>query len=188
MKKIILILLCAAIIGVLAFSAAITVTFVPGVAALYPAAAFEAAFGSWFGIWGSIGCYIGLLVSGSLSGWFSIWTGLILSLSDFILAIAPALLVKYRVFKPDLPAIKDAVIFVFGTLFLGSLPGSLLYNYMNLFLGVLDGWSSFWAGVIGWNVGNLIVLVLIGIPVMKIGTPIIERFDIMFNAPRNDKI
>jgi hypothetical protein len=43
MKKLIVAGVAAAIAGVLAFFAATSVTFVPGVAAVYPATAFKAA-------------------------------------------------------------------------------------------------------------------------------------------------
>jgi len=178
MKKLIVTGIAAAIVGVLAFFAAITVTFIPGVAALYPAAAFEAAFGSWFGIWGAIASYIGLLVAGSIGGWFALPNGMLLSLSDFVLAAAPMIAVRYFGLDPELPNWKHMVAFVAVTLLFGSLPGSLWYNYINLQLGVISGWNSFWVAVAGWNLGNLIVLAIIGIPLLRLGTQIIKRTDL----------
>ncbi|EXI92774.1 MAG: hypothetical protein AW12_00254 [Candidatus Accumulibacter sp. BA-94] len=165
----------AAIIGVLAYFAAISVTFVPGVAALYPAAAFEAVFGAWFGIYGAIASYIGLLFAGATGGWFSIQTGIFLSVSDFILALAPAIAARRGVFDPALPTASDAFKFWAVSLFLGSLPGSLVYNFINLQLGALAGWNSFWVAVLGWNIGNAIVLAALGVPLARIGTALIKK-------------
>jgi len=178
MKRLIITGIAAAIVGVLAFFAAISVTFVPGVAALYPAAAFESAFGSWFGLWGAIASYLGLLIAGSAGGWFAVPNGLLLASSDFIQALAPMIAVRYLGLNPALPNWRHAVGYVFVSLVFGSLPGSLLYNYINLKLGVLSGWNSYWAAVLGWNVGNLIMFVVIGLPLLRLGTAIMKRTDL----------
>ena len=175
MKKIVITGVCAAVIGVLAAAAAITVTFIPGVAALYPAAAFEAAFGAWFGIWGAIASYIGLLVAGSVSNWFSVANGLVLSISDFIVALSCVVGVRAFKIDPAVPNFRNALAFYLVALLLGSLPASLFYNYINLRLGVLAGWNSFWTAVVGWNLGNAVILLVIGIPLMRVGTPLIKR-------------
>jgi hypothetical protein len=174
-SKFVVTCIAAAIVGVLAYFAAVSVTFIPGVAALYPAAAFEAAFGAWFGVYGAIASYVGLLFAGATGGWFSLQAGLLLSLSDLILAIAPAVAVRRGIFDPALPTASDAAKFWAVSLFLGSLPGSLLYNFVNLKLEALAGWNSFWVAVIGWNVGNAIVLAVLGIPLMRIGTTLIKQ-------------
>jgi hypothetical protein len=179
MRNLLITGVAGAVIGVLAFFAAITVTFVPGVAAIYPAAAFEGAFGAWFGVWGALASYLGLLVAGSAGGWFALFpTGLLLSVSDFLMALAPAVAVRAFGLKPELPNWRHTVSFVLVTLFLGSLPGSLLYNYVNLQLGQLAGWHSYWVAVGGWNLGNLFILAFVGVPLMKYGTPIIKRVDL----------
>jgi hypothetical protein len=162
----------------LAYVAAISVSFIPGVAALYPATAFEAAFGSWFGIWGAIASYAGLVVAGSASGWFSLPLGLLLSTSDFLMALAPAALVRLKLLDPAIPRIRDAITFVLGTLLFGSVPGSLIYNYVNLSAGAFKGWNTYWVAVAGWNIGNLVVLIVIGLPLMKFGTLVIKRMDL----------
>ncbi len=172
--------ICAAVVGVLAYFAAVTVTFVPGVAALYPAAAFETAFGAWFGLWGAAASFLGLLIAGSVGGWFSIQLGLLLSLSDFILALAPAVAVRRRWFDCSLPTRRDALCYWGVSLLLGSLPGSLLYNYVNLSVGALAGWSSFWVAVLGWNIGNAVVIAVIGVPLMRIGGPLLVRRGLIF--------
>lgn len=171
MRHLVVTAVCAAIIAVLAGLAAITVTFIPGVAALYPATGFEASFGAWFGLWGALASYLGLLVAGSISGWFSLVTGLVLALSDLIIALATAIGIRTFKIDPALPNFKHAAGFYAVSLLLGSLPASLFYNYVNLQLGVLSGWQSFWIGVLGWNIGNAVIILIVGIPLMKLGTP-----------------
>lgn len=178
MKKIIITGICAAIIGVLVFFAAISVPFLPGVSALYPGAAFESAFGSWFGIWGALASYIGLLAAGTAGGWFAVPNGMLLALSDFVQAAAPMIAVRYLRLNPELPNWRHMLGYVTVSLFFGSLPGSLFYNYVNLRLGVLAGWHSYWAAVLAWNIGNLIMFILIGVPLLRFGTRLIKRADL----------
>lgn len=178
MKKIILTGICAAVVGVLVYFAAITITFIPGVAALYPAAAFESVFGAWFGIWGALASYLGLLTAGTAGGWFAGPNGLVLALSDFIQALAPMIAVRYFRLDPELPNWRHAASYVLVSLLFGSLPGSLIYNYINLQLGVLAGWNSFWVAVIAWNTGNFVLFIVIGIPVLRYGTRIVKRSDL----------
>ena len=171
--------LCAAVVGVLAYFAAISVSFIPGVAAIYPATAAEAAFGAWFGAWGAVASYIGLLVAGTMSGWFGLLNGLGLAVSDFLMALAPAIAVRRFGVDPTLPNWKHAAKFVGATLLFGSFTGSIIYNFINLKLGVIAGWGTFWLGVMGWNLGNLAVLVVLGIPMMKFGTPVLKNLDLL---------
>lgn len=178
-SRFVLTCIAASIVAVLAYFAAISVTFVPGVAALYPATAFETAFGIWFGWWGVAAAYIGLLIAGSIGGWFSVQVGLLLSLSDFLLALAPFLFSRFGYFDAALPDSKAAFRFWLVSLVFGSLPGSLLYNYINLQIGAIAGWNSFWVAVFGWNVGNAFVLAAIGVPLLRIGTPLMRARGLM---------
>ncbi len=168
----------AAIIGVLALVAAVTVTFIPGVAALYPATAFEAAFGVWLGYRGGIAAYIGLLFAGLLAGWFNLPTGVLLSVSDALIAFAGTLAVRYLGLRPSLPRLHDAAVFV-GAALTGSVLGSLWYNLINLGLGVIAGWGTFWLAILGWNLGNLIILIVVGVPLMRFATPVLEKLNVV---------
>src|SRR5207249_10016305 len=121
----------------------------------------------WFGIYGAIASYIGLVVAGSLGGWFPIPNGLVLGLSDLVLALSVAVAVRWFRLDPEIPNARHAFGFVLASL-VGSVIGSLWYNTMNLYVfKILGGDSSFWAAVIGWNVGNLIVIVVIGLLLVK---------------------
>ena len=187
MRNILITAFCATIVGLLAALAAITVTFLPGVAALYPASAFEAAFGVWFGPWGAVASYIGLLVAGSLSGWFSILTGLILALSDLMLSLFTGWGMRRFKVDPALPTTRDALAFFAIALAFGSVPSSIFYNLVNLQLGVLAGPNSFWVAVAGWNIGNAVIFAIVGIPLMKLGTPTIRKLGFLAERqPRDD--
>ena len=178
--KLILTAVCSAIIGVLAFFAAITTTVVPGVAAIYPAAALEVVFGVWFGLWGGLASYLGLLIAGTLGGWFPLHLGLILSSSDFLLAFLPALFFHLVKLDPELTRVRDVILFIVGSVIVGSVPGSIIYNYINFKLGVLPTIDAFWVAIIGWNLGNLIVIPVIGIPLLKTLTRFVRRSGLYF--------
>jgi hypothetical protein len=180
MKQLILTAVLSTLIGFLVFFAAITVTFLPGVAALYPASAVEATAGAWFGLIGAMASYIGLIVAGSVGGWFPIPNGLVLSISDFILAIVPAIAVRWLGLDPTIPNWKHAVGFVVASM-IGSFVGSLWYNLLNQHVfKVIAGEATFWIAVAGWNIGNFIIIVIIGLPLMKYGTRAIMALD-LFN-------
>jgi len=164
------------IIAVLILYAAITTTIVPGVAALYPATAFEVLFGIWFGVWGAIASYLGLLAAGLYAGWFpSPGVGAVLSVSDFLAAFLPYLVFKAMKADPELKSKRDWAAYILGGVILSSLPGSLYYNYLNLMMGQLRTWDEFWLGVYSWNVGNYIVVLVITTPLLKAVTRFIPR-------------
>jgi hypothetical protein len=115
-----------------------------------------------------------------MSGWFGVANGLLLATSDFLMALAPAMAVRYFRVDPALRTFRDMLGFVASTLVLGSFPGSLIYNYINLKLGVIAGMHTYWIAVAGWNVGNLLVLIFLGIPIMRLGTPALKKVDLLF--------
>jgi len=157
----------AGVIAILVLYAAITTTVVPGVAALYPATAFEVTFGIWFGVWGAIASYLGLLIAGTYAGWFSLPIGMVLSVSDFLAAFIPALLFRALKVQPSLKTPRDWAVYIVAGVILSSLPGSLYYNYINLLLGYLPGMEAFWVGVISWNIGNYVVVLIISTILLK---------------------
>jgi len=145
------------------------------VAALYPATAFEVIFGVWFGLWGAIASYLGLLIAGTYAGWFPLPLGLVLSVSDFLAAFMPALTFKLMKADPELKTKRDWIAYIIGGVILSSLPGSLYYNYINLLIGWLPSWEAFWVGVVSWNLGNYIVVLVIATPLLKIVTRYVRR-------------
>jgi hypothetical protein len=163
------------IIGVLSWGAAVTTTFVPGVAAFYPAAAFEVVFGIWFGFWGAAAAYVGVMIAGLAAGWFSPPVGIVLSLSDFLLAYIPAWTFRKFALNKDLRGWRDVAGLIVSSVFVASFLGSLVYNAINLRLGVLQNTKAFWAGVVSWNVGNMVIIPLLAIPILKALTGLLEK-------------
>jgi hypothetical protein len=165
----------AGVLSLMILFAAITTTVVPGVAALYPATAFEVVFGIWFGVWGALAAYIGLVIAGTYAGWFPLPLGVVLSLSDFAAAFIPA--AAFRLLKAD-PALKRArdwvTYIVFGVVLSSVIP-SFYYNSINLAIGWIPSWEAFVLAVVSWNIGNYIVTTVIGIPILKIVTPYVKR-------------
>ncbi|MEM4383657.1 MAG: hypothetical protein QXH32_06130 [Candidatus Caldarchaeum sp.] len=172
------IVLTAVMSGVLALMilfAAITTTVVPGVAALYPATAFEVVFGIWFGVWGGIASYIGLVIAGTYGGWFPLPLGIVLSLSDFAAAMIPAAAFRLLRANPTLASKKDVAVYIIFGVILSSVIPSLYYNLINLSIGWIPGWEAFWVAVISWNVGNYLVTTVIGIPLLRLVTPYVKK-------------
>lgn len=165
----------AGVLGVLMIYSIITTTIVPGVAALYPATAFEVVFGSWFGVWGGIAAYIALVIAGTYGGWFPLPLGLVLAVSDFSGAVIPA--AAFRLLKGDvgLKSRRDWAIYIAFGIILSTVPGSLYYNLINLYVGWIPSWEAFWVGVISWNLGNFLVNTVIGIPLLRVVTPYVKR-------------
>ncbi|MEM1999763.1 MAG: hypothetical protein QXO30_01850 [Candidatus Caldarchaeum sp.] len=172
------IVLTAVMAGVLALMilfAAITTTVVPGVAALYPATAFEVVFGIWFGVWGAIAAYIGLIIAGTYAGWFPLPLGIVLSVSDFAAALIPAAAFRLLKSDPSLITKKDWATYILFGVILSSVIPSIYYNAINLWVGWIPSWEAFWLSVVSWNIGNYIVTTLIGIPLLKIVTPYVKK-------------
>ncbi|MDW8084446.1 MAG: hypothetical protein RMI49_04535 [Candidatus Caldarchaeum sp.] len=165
----------AGVLALMILFAAVTTTVVPGVAALYPATAFEVTFGIWFGVWGAIASYIGLVIAGTYGGWFPLPLGIVLSLSDFAAAMIPAAAFRFFKANPALVSKKDWAVYILFGVILSSVIPSLYYNLINLSIGWLPGWEAFWLAVFSWNVGNYIVTTVIGIPLLKLVTPYVKK-------------
>ena len=162
------------VIGILAILGVVYTPVVPGVAALYPATAFEVAFGLWFGIWGAIASYIGCLIMNLYTG-IPIVFAIPLSLSDFLAAAIPMAAFRLAKTDPELKTLKDWVNYIISGVILSSVPGSLYYCYILLKIGWIPSWEAFWLSVISWNVGNYIVVLVITTPLLKILTNYVKR-------------
>jgi integral membrane sensor domain MASE1 len=173
---IVLTAIMAGVLAVMILYAAITTTVVPAVAAVYPATAFEVVFGCWFGVWGAIAAYIGLVIAGTYAGWFPLPLGMVLALgADLTAALIPA--AAFRLLKGNvaLKSRKDWLIFIVFGIVLSTVPGSIYYNLINFYIGLIPSWEAFWVAVISWNLGNFIVITVIGTPLLKIVTPYVKR-------------
>ncbi len=162
------------IIAVVSYASAVTTTLIPGVAALYPAAALEIAFGIWFGLWGAFAAYIGVLIAGVTAGWFSPQVGILIGLGDFMLAAIPAYVFRKMNYSCQLKRTRDIVALITSSM-IASILGSLLYNWVNLVLGVLQNMKAFWLGVLSWNIGNLLIVIVIAVPLVRALSRVLEK-------------
>lgn len=161
-------------VAVVSYVSAITTTLIPGVAVLYPAAALEVVCGVWFGLWGGVAAYLGVLIAGIAAGWFSPQLGLVLGIGDFVLAVIPGLMFRLFSFNMELARVKD-IIALLSSAMLASILGSLFYNGINLWIGVLQNSRAFWLGVLGWNIGNFVVVTILSIPLLRLLSNLLDR-------------
>ncbi|MCD6515186.1 MAG: hypothetical protein J7L07_09710 [Candidatus Odinarchaeota archaeon] len=162
------------VIGILAILGVVYTPVLPGVAALYPATAFEVAFGIWFGIWGAIASYIGCLIMNLYTG-IPIVLAIPLSISDFLAAGIPAAAFRLAKSDPELKTIKDWINYIISGVILSSVPGSMYYMYILMIIGWVPSWEAYWAAVAAWNIGNYIVVLIIATPMLKILTSYVKR-------------
>ena len=177
----------AVIIGVNMALVAFGVIAVPfaaiGVSAFYVAVGFMIPFTLWFGLWGMIAAYLGAFLGGALAG-FPIAVGWYISLVDVIQVIVPFIL--YRAVAPKLgldPLGKDlygphwlkAWVFMFVAAVLFQNPIAASINmWVLLKVGLIPA-NVFGPAVIGWMVGDIIVIPLIMPVVCHFLSPVVER-------------
>lgn len=145
---------------------------IPGVSGLFLAAGFYVPFGLWWGIWGAL--------AGGISGFLLIATGTPVPLAifyfvgDFLEPLVP--LVAFRVLKLD-PGLRNAKSVV-GYLVFGVIGGALASALVGptgivVTAGLsMDAWLPTF---IPWLIGDIIVIVVIGIILLRVLTPVIER-------------
>lgn len=162
------------VIGILAILGVVYTPVLPGVAALYPATAFEVAFGIWFGIWGAIASYIGCVIMNLYTG-IPIVLAIPLSLSDFLAAGIPMAAFRLAKSDPELKTLKDWINYIISGVILSSVPGSMYYMYILMVIGWVPSWEAYWIAVAAWNIGNYIVVLVITTPMLKILTAYVKR-------------
>lgn len=165
----------AGVLTIMVVFSAITTTVVPGVAALYPATALEVVFGIWFGAWGVLAAYLGLVIGGIYAGWYPIPLALALGFADAGAAFIPAL--AFRLFKANaaLKSTKDWVVYIVFGVVLSSVIPSLYGNSVSYAVGWIPSWEAFWVATVSWNIGNYIVVAVIGTPLLRLVTEYVKR-------------
>jgi integral membrane sensor domain MASE1 len=151
------------------------------VSALFVAVGFGIPFALWFGGWGFvIGFLGGFLGSGLLTG-TPLPVAIPFGFVDFVQFGIP--LVAYRTLAHrygldplgrDVYTRKGFLFFLFTTVIPNNALGALL-GVLILTSGGLIPPDAFWASVIPWWVGNMIVTVVIAPILMRSLSPVVER-------------
>lgn len=148
-------------------------TGVLSVSSLYIAAAFYLLFIAKFNWKGAISVYFGLLLSSIFTTGFSI-IPLILAWGNVIAPSFIVLVMKKLNLTFNLSNFKEIIIeiiLMFIAPFISAfwiLGGYVLFQIIPA--------SSFIAGLIPWVIGNIVVYLIIGIPLMKYVLPLFQKF------------
>lgn len=152
------------------------------VSVLFVAIGFGIPFAIWFGGWGLLIGYIGSFLGAGILAGTPVLLAIPFAFVDWIQFGVP--LVAYRVLAPRLglhPLGKDVYSrkgFLFFLVFAVLIPNGLgsLYGIGILSAGGLVPPAAFWPGVVAWWVGNMVVTVIIAPVLLRVLTPVIERF------------
>lgn len=148
-------------------------TGVLSVSSLYIAAAFYLLFIAAFNWKGAIAVYLGLLLSSVFTTGFSIMP-LILAWGNVMAPFFIVLVIKKLNLSFNLGNLKESIIeivLMFVAPFISAfwiLGGYVLFQIIPA--------SSFVASLIPWIIGNIIVYLVIGIPLMKFVLPLFKKF------------
>jgi hypothetical protein len=146
-----------------------------GVSGFYIGAAFFTALGFWFGMWGIMGIYFGLLISAMLTGAVqanSIFI-LFLSLGNVLGAMVPMFLFKKFEVDVSLKEKRGLVLYIPAVAIQSILSGIITIGGFVL-LGFMPS-SLFTLILSGWSIGDFIVWIIIGIPLIRGVTPFAKR-------------
>lgn len=152
------------------------------VSALFVAIGFGIPFAIWFGGWGLIIGYIGSFIGAGILAGTPVLLTIPFAMVDWIQFGIP--LLAYRGLAPKFglhPLGKDIFTFkgfVFFLVFAVILPNALgsLYGIWILRLGGLVPPEAFWPAVSAWWIGNMIVTLIIAPILLRVLTPVIERY------------
>ncbi|MFP3131090.1 MAG: hypothetical protein RXR51_05880 [Nitrososphaeria archaeon] len=165
--------IAAAVTGVLDIFGVLT-AIVPYVGSLYPGVAFQVIFGLWFGIYGAIGSYIGPLFAGLFEG-LSFAAALVQKFGDFMQSLIPFLAFRYLNGNPALKSKRDWLLYMLFAFLINNLIGGLIGAFSVWYFFHVPARIMFTIGYATWVVSNWIVVLVIGIPVLKIVTPYVEK-------------
>lgn len=152
------------------------------VSALFVAIGFGIPFAIWFGGWGLLIGYVGTFLGAGILAGTPVLLAIPFALVDWIQFGVP--LLAYRGLASRLgldPLGKDVYTikgFVFFVIFCVILPNALgaLYGISILRLGGLVPPQAFWPTVSAWWIGNMMVTLIIAPILLRVLTPVIERY------------
>jgi integral membrane sensor domain MASE1 len=152
------------------------------VSSLFVAIGFGIPFAIWFGGWGLVIGYIGSFIGAGILAGTPVLLTIPFALVDCIQFGIPLLAYRTLAARFGLhPLGKDVYTvkgFLFFLVFAVILPNGLgaLYGLGVLYLGGLVPGDAFWLGVIAWWIGNMIVTIIIAPILLRVLTPVIERY------------
>ncbi|MGQ4832699.1 MAG: hypothetical protein ACP6IS_02225 [Candidatus Asgardarchaeia archaeon] len=163
----------AAIAAILDAFGVISTPIIPGVAAFYPGMAFFVGFGIWFGVWGLIGVYIGTVIGGLITG-MPLLIALLMKLANPIQVFVPTVVWKLMKLDPKLKDKMSMIMFIIFGAVLGPLVGASWGVGTLVGVGFVPA-SLFWIAWWGWFLGDMLIMIVLGIPIMLLGSPYVER-------------
>jgi integral membrane sensor domain MASE1 len=153
-----------------------------GVSSLFVAIGFGIPFAIWFGGWGLLIGFIGTFVGAGILSGTPVLLAIPFGFVDWIQFGIP--LLAYRLLAPrlglhplgrDVYTLKGFLFFLVFAVILANGCGAL-YGITILYLGNLVPPEAFWPGVLAWWIGNMIVTVVIAPVLLRVLTPVIERY------------
>ena len=155
---------------------------VVGVSSFYIAIGFGIPFALWFGGYGLLIGYIGSFLGAGLLAGVPLTIAIPFGFVDWIQFGIP--LLAYRLLAPKLkldPIGKDVFTvkgFIFFLIFCTTIPNYLgsLYGIWILYVGGLVPAEAFYVAQVGWWISNMIVIVIISSIVLKLVSPVLERY------------
>ncbi len=143
-----------------------------GASAFYIGSAFYTAFAIWFKGKALISIYIGLLLGALISGTFTIYAFL-LAWGNVIGVIIPMIFFK-KWFNMELKKPKDFLGFIISVTILQSVISSAWVLTGFYYFGIMPA-EAIVASIYGWLIGDVIVSIIIGIPLLKYLSPFIKK-------------
>ena len=155
---------------------------IAGVSALFVAIGFGIPFAIWFGGWGIVIGYIGTFLGAGILAGTPVLLAIPFAFVDWIQFGIP--LIAYRTLARRLgldPLGRDVYTlrgFLFFFVFAVVIPNGTgsLYGFTILRAGGLVPPNAYWPGIAAWWVGNMIVTIIIAPILLRVLTPVIERY------------
>jgi hypothetical protein len=147
-----------------------------GASGFYIGFAFYTAFAIWFRWKGLLSIYIGLLIGALISGTFTIFA-FVLALGNVIGAAIPMLFFSHKKINPELKTTKDYFAYVLSSTVLQNMVAAAWILTGFYIVGIMPKEAALVAST-GWIIGDIVVSLIIGIPLLKFLTPIVKRISI----------
>ena len=171
--NLVLVAVTAAVAAILDAFGVISTPIIPGVALFYPGEAFLVAFAIWFGVWGLIGNWIGTIIGGLITG-MPLFVAIFMKFANVAQPLIPAIVWKMMKLDISLKDKKSLLMYIIFGAILGPIVGATWGVGTLVYVGFVPA-SVFWIAWWGWFLGDAIVIIVLGIPIMYIASPYVER-------------